>query len=136
MAFLVDTSVWIDWLRGTDTPESDWLAKAIIQDAEIVVPGLVLTEILRGLTSPRDVSRLERLLAQFNPPPQLEEPDYPAAALLYRQCRAQGITIASTADCLIGQLAIRHRLLLVTRDRDFEGMARLTGLGLFRPKAH
>ena len=136
MAFLVDTSVWVDWLRGTETPESDWLARAIVQDAEIVVPGLVLTEILRGLTSPRDVSRLERLLAQFNPPPPLEEPDYAAAALLYRQCRAQGITIASTVDCLIGQLAIRHRLLLVTRDRDFEAMARVTPLELFRPKGH
>lgn len=87
---------------------------------------------MRGLTSPRDVSRLERLLAQFNPPPPLEEPDYPAAALLYRQCRAQGVAIACSVDCLTGQLAISHRLLLVTRHQDFEAMARVIPIELFR----
>ena len=43
-----------------------------------------------------------------------------AAAALYRRCRERGITVRSTLDCLIAQIAIEHDLLLVHHDRDFD----------------
>jgi predicted nucleic acid-binding protein len=47
---------------------------------------------------------------------------YAAAASLYRRCRQKGITIRSSIDCLIAQVAIEHRLLLLHSDRDYVAM--------------
>ena len=136
MAFLVDTSVWVEWLKGQDTPEAGWLGHAIVGDTDIVVPGLVVTEVLRGVASEHEARRLEYLLGQFDPAPPLDDRDYRDAARLYRHCRAKGVTITSTVDCLIAQLAIRHKLGLVTRDQDFQAIARVTPLNVARPSAH
>jgi len=38
MAFLADSSVWVDWLKGIDSPESLWLRDAIVEDLDVVVP--------------------------------------------------------------------------------------------------
>ena len=136
MRHLVDTSVWIDWLRGAETLEVGWLADAIANDVDIVVPGLVATEVLRGVANEREARRLEYLLGQFDPAPALDDRDYSEAARLYRHCRSKGVTIASTVDCLIAQLAIRHRLGLVTRDRDFRAIAAVAPLQVARLPAH
>jgi len=48
MIALVDTSVWVDFLNGRDSLETHWLRDAITDGLPVVVPGLVLTEILRG----------------------------------------------------------------------------------------
>jgi predicted nucleic acid-binding protein len=45
------------------------------------------------------------------------------AARLYQACPAAGVTIRSTIDCFIAQLAIEHDLVLLHGDRDFERMA-------------
>lgn len=136
MAFLADSSVWVDWLKGTDSPESVWLRNAIVEDFDVVVPGIVVTEVLRGVPGEREARRLEYLFGQFEPAPALDERDYREAARLYRHCRAKGVTIPSTTDCLIAQLAVRHRLTMVTRDRDFRAIARVTSLGLASLPAH
>lgn len=136
MAFLVDTSVWVDWLRDKHTPETGWLKTAIIRDVDMIVPGLVVTEVLRGMATERHAQRMEYLLDQFPPAPALEDLDYRDAARLYRFCRGRGVTIPSTIDCLIAQLAIRHKLFLVTCDRDFQAIARITPLVLARLPAN
>lgn len=136
MTALVDTSVWVDFLNGQDSLETHWLRNAIAEGLPIVVPGLVLTEVLRGLASERDAARLEQLLAEFPGAPELGDEDYRGAARLYRECRNKGVTISSTVDCLIAQLAIRHRFLLLTRDRGFDPVAGVAPLRLLRPRAH
>jgi predicted nucleic acid-binding protein len=45
------------------------------------------------------------------------------AARLYQACRAAGVTIRSTIDCFIAQLAIEQDLVLLHGDRDFKRMA-------------
>jgi predicted nucleic acid-binding protein len=136
VVFLADTSVWVDWLKGTDSPESIWLRNAIVEDFDVVVPGIVVTEVLRGVPGEREARRLEYVFGQFEPAPALDERDYREAARLYRHCRAKGVTIPSTTDCLIAQLAVRHRLTMVTRDRDFRAIARVTSLGVANLPAH
>jgi len=58
------------------------------------------------------------------------------AARLYRICRSKGVTIASTVDCLIAQMAIRHGLELLTRDRIFLAISQVAPLRLMRNPAH
>jgi predicted nucleic acid-binding protein len=51
-----------------------------------------------------------------------------AAAALYRQTRVGGESVRSLVDCLIAAIALRHRALLVHKDRDFEVLGRSVGL--------
>jgi predicted nucleic acid-binding protein len=45
----VDTSIWIDFLRGENSSER-WLLHKLIEDEdEISISGIVLTEILQGI---------------------------------------------------------------------------------------
>ena len=50
---------------------------------------------------------------------------YEAAADLYRRCRAVGITVRSTIDCLIARIALEHNATLLHRDRDYERIAQI-----------
>lgn len=48
---------------------------------------------------------------------------YTEAARIYFRCWREGITVRSTADCLIARIAIEHDLILLHNDRDFEQIA-------------
>ncbi len=48
---------------------------------------------------------------------------YAEAARLYFRCRRAGVTLRSTIDCLIAQVAVEHDLLIVHHDRDFDLLA-------------
>ena len=50
------------------------------------------------------------------------------AVELYRKARKQGITIRSSADCLIAACALRHDLEVLHRDRDYPLIARVSRL--------
>ncbi len=125
---IVDTSVWIDFLNGHPSPQADALAQAIAAGDAISLPGLVLTEILLGLKNDAQARRVESLLDAFDWIDGTTRDDHIAAARLYRQCRAKGVTVRSTIDCLIAQLCIRDNLPLLAKDRDFTEMAKVVPL--------
>lgn len=127
---LVDTSVWIDFFNGYDSPEANRLTLAITEGEPIALTGLVLTEILLGLKSDREADRIAELLTAFEFVSEPTLADYSDAARLYRTCRAQGFTIRSTIDCVIAQVAIRDHRPLLTKDRDFATIAQVTTLEL------
>ncbi|MGD9597521.1 MAG: PIN domain nuclease [Steroidobacteraceae bacterium] len=127
---VVDTSVWVDHFNVHASPQAVALAEAIDSAAEIVLPGIVLTEILLGLRTDGEADRIERLLAAFTAPPPLSRSDYLAAARTYRGCRAAGRTIRSVVDCLIAQLCLRQQYVLLSKDHDFEAIARTFPLRL------
>lgn len=127
---LVDTSVWIDFFNGYDSPEATRLTQAIREGEPIALTGLVLTEILLGLKSDQEADRIADLLTAFEFVVEPTPEDYKAAARIYRICRAQGFTIRSTIDCVIAQLALRDQRPLLTKDRDFAPIAQYTALEL------
>ncbi|MDQ4069069.1 MAG: hypothetical protein M3203_06305 [Actinomycetota bacterium] len=54
--------------------------------------------------------------------------DFEAAADLYRACKAGGETVRALTDCLIAVVALRQSLSVLHADRDFDVLARHTGL--------
>ena len=68
-----------------------------------------------------------RMLDDPMPLETLEE-----AAQIHRSCRDDGYVVASSLDCLIAACAIRHRVPLLQRDRDFEKIAEIAPLELLR----
>jgi len=126
---LVDTSVWIDFLRGGDSSEAGALAAAIETGDDVCICGLILTEILQGIREESQYRRARRLLDVLVYLPASREV-HVLAASIYRAARARGETIRNTVDCVIAACAIAHRVPLLQRDRDFEKIAAVSKLGL------
>ena len=124
---VVDTTVWIDFLNGRNTPHVQRL-HALLGASEIIVGDLMLCEILQGLANDDAASAVERLLRQFDIVSMAGEAIAVAAARNYRSLRARGITIRKTIDLLIGTWCIENRRALLHNDRDFHPMARHLGL--------
>jgi predicted nucleic acid-binding protein len=61
---LVDTSVWIDFFSSSPGPAGNELRRMIDEVEPIALTGVVVTEILQGLT--RDFSRIERFLSMWD----------------------------------------------------------------------
>lgn len=118
---LVDTSVWIDWLRQGCRPASLILNRLIDEDDILLAP-VVLQELLQGARGPE---QLVELRTYFEDLPMLAptRQTYAAAGALYARCRWAGITPRSPHDCLIAQTAIEHGAPLLHDDRDFERIA-------------
>ena len=127
---IVDTSVWIDFFNVQPSSQAQRLSRAIEDNEPIGLPGLVLTEILLGLKNDAQAKRIAQLLEAFSDVPEPSRSDHIAAAALYRACRAKGLTIRSTIDCVIAQLCLRDGQALLAKDRDFDRIAEKTGLKL------
>jgi predicted nucleic acid-binding protein len=122
---LVDTAVWLDFLRNRDTKPVARL-KRLLRDGEAAIAPVILQEILQGASSPENFERLRTHLAVL---PLLrskhDTTTHIAAAALYALCRWRGITPRSPHDCLIAQLGVEHKMPLLHDDRDFEMLARV-----------
>jgi predicted nucleic acid-binding protein len=128
---VVDTSVWIDVLRGTDSQEARRCVELIEDGAPIALTEVVLTEILQGVSSERQARAVEQRLRAF-PILTLESiDDFVLAAELYRTARSTGVTIRKTLDCLIAAPCVRAGAPILHADSDFDRLASCTALRIF-----
>lgn len=122
--YLVDTSVWVDYLRGRDRPHVGFLRDLLSNPLAVGITHLIYMEILQGA---RDTAAFERLQSYFGGQRLHSFEDMAAshasAARIYLDCRRRGVTVRSAADCLIAQCAIESGLILLHHDRDFERIA-------------
>ena len=54
LILLVDTSVWVDYLRGRSVSHVTALERALRAGDDICISGLILTEVLQGIRSDVD----------------------------------------------------------------------------------
>jgi hypothetical protein len=128
---VVDTSVWVDVLRGTDSVAASRCVELIEDGAPVALTDVIVTEILQGLESEREAALVERHLRAF-PILRLESvDDFSLAAELYRTARRAGVTIRKTIDCLIAAPCVRTGASLLHADADFDRLASCTPLRLF-----
>lgn len=121
--YLVDTSVWIDFLQGRDGLHVKFLDGLLDNPLAVGLSDAIYMEILQGARDPIAFDRLRRYFGSqrfylFADSRQAHE----AAALIYQDCRRQGVTVRSALDCLIAQCAIEHHLVLLHHDRDYLNM--------------
>jgi hypothetical protein len=129
---VVDTSVWIDILRGSDSAPASRCVELIEDGAPIALTDVILTELLQGVRSEGDARLLERHMRAF-PVLRLESlADFSLAAELYRTARRAGVTISKTIDCLIAAPCVRTGASLLHADADFDRLATCTPLRVFR----
>jgi predicted nucleic acid-binding protein len=125
---LPDSSVWIELFRGTRSVWHRALRTLIDRDADLVTSEVVLMELLAGAPSRRALRQMRSALLAYPVLRLRGIDDYAEAADIFRTCRAGGATIRSLNDCLIAAPAIRAGASLLHNDRDFDVIARHTGL--------
>jgi predicted nucleic acid-binding protein len=119
--YLVDTSVWIDYFRGATNKATDYFSDILERKIFFGVAGVIYQEILQGAGSITDFNKLAAYLGTqhfFHPKDEILT--YESAAQLYFVCHRKGLTVRSSIDCLIAQIAIERQLILLHSDRDYE----------------
>lgn len=115
---LVDTSVWIDFFAGRDMPHVATLEKLILDEEDLALCGIILTEILQGISDDATYRRVRHFLGPLIMLP-MTETVYIRAADIYRKLRKSGFTIRKTNDCIIAATALEHHCQLLHNDKDF-----------------
>ena len=124
---IVDTTVWIDYLRGTENAETRWLDREL-QRQRLGVTDLVLCEVLQGIRDQGTLARVKADLLKFQVFDSGGVELAVAAAQNYRELRRRGYTVHKTIDCLIATLCLEARHELLHRDRDFDCFEKVLGL--------
>ena len=122
---LIDTSAWVEFLRGTGSPACEGVDRLL--GGEIATCHPVRMEVLAGARDLRHLQQLRRLLGRATIVPTLPS-DFEDAAALYRLCRQRGKTVRRLLDCLIAAHAIRSQLPLLHADSDFDALAECSEL--------
>jgi len=131
---LVDSSVWIDYFRGSQTPETDRL-DTLLGNEPVATGDLILAEVLQGFSSVQDFNRGKELLTSL-PILELVGADIAIqAAKNFRTLRSHGITVRKTIDTLIATHCIENGLTLLYSDRDFDPFVAHLGLRTALPSA-
>ncbi len=121
---LVDTSVIIDFLRGSRNRKSEIFAKLVADGATIAISAFTHMEVLQGARDDRDYYRLKIYLDQLKVYYLYESiKPYEKAAKAYADLRRKGKTIRSSIDLLIAITAIDNGFSLLHNDHDFEVIA-------------
>ena len=124
---LVDTSVWIDFFSRSPGRAGSELRRMIDEVEPFALTGVVVAEVLQGLT--RDVNRIERYLSLWETLEPRGFSTYREASAISRLARSKGISL-TTIDTLIAAIALEHQASLFSLDKDFSRIARITALRL------
>jgi predicted nucleic acid-binding protein len=124
---LVDSSVWIDYFRGTVTPQTERLDE-LLGSEPVAVGDLILAEVLQGFGSDRDFNKARKLLTSLDMV-EIGGVDVAIeAARNFRSLRELGITVRKTIDTMIATRCIEDDLELLFSDRDFDPFVEHLGM--------
>lgn len=128
---IVDTSVWIDFLKGRETQQVEKLEELLSEETDIFITGLIFQEILTGIKAKKEREKVKSELDHF----VLVNPSLDThiqAAEIFDGCKKKGFTIRSIIDCLIASLAIEYDLALLENDKDYSFISEVYPLKTFR----
>ena len=124
---LVDSSVWIDYLRGVETKQTDRL-HGLLGLEPVAVGDLILTEVLQGTTTDKEFKEVLKLLNSLEVVSLGGHSVAVQAARNFRVLRERGVTIRKTIDCIIATRCIMDGLTLLHSDKDFDPFVAHLGL--------
>ena len=133
MKVLVDTSVWSLALRRRTPAVVHPAVEALrhlIADARAAIVGPVRQELLSGIREKATFDRLRDHLQAF-PDEPVNAGDYERAAEHFNTCRSRGL-LGSNTDFLLCAIAERHRMPILSTDRDFARFARVLPIDLHK----
>jgi len=124
---IVDTTVWIDYLRGIENAQTDWLDNALTH-RRLGFTDLILCEVLQGIRGDPEFNEVRKNLLRFEVFETGGTDLAIAAARNYRNLRERGHTVRKTIDCLIATFCLLAGHELLHRDRDYDVFERFLKL--------
>jgi len=124
---LVDSSVWIDYFRGTATPQAEKL-DSLLGVEPVATGDLILAEVLQGFSSERDFNQTKKLMTSLVIVDLGGLELAIQAARNFRTLRALGVTVRKTIDTVIATRCIESGLALLYSDSDFDPFVEHLGL--------
>ena len=124
---VVDSSVWVDYFNGVDTPTTEKL-DALLELEPLAVGDVILTEVLQGFRHDRDYRMAKQLLTSLTVVEMLGQKLAIRSADNFRRLRKVGVTVRKTIDVIIATSCIEQRLSLLYCDRDFDPFCQHLGL--------
>lgn len=125
MSILVDTSVWVEYFRGSDASEE---VEFLIDEGLLTTNELIRAELLPALLA-RGEDELAGLLREI--PVCTLQVDWDEIVMLQVACLKNGINQVGIPDLLIAQNAIQHDLRVFTRDKHFLLLHQVIPLDLY-----
>ena len=124
MSVLVDSSIWIEFFRGSD---NDARLDFLIEENLVVVNDLILAELVPALHLRRQRKLISLMREVACPPLNLDWDDLIQMQIV---CLRHGINKVGIPDLMIAQHAIQNGLELYTRDKHFKLIAQYAPLSL------
>lgn len=131
MKVLVDSSVWSLAIRRKQNREHPVITifQELVREGRVVLAGPVRQELLSGVRNESQFRSLRENLKAWTDL-EIETSDYERAAQFFNTCRAKGVQGTHT-DFLLCAIAERHKLAILTTDKDFTNYARYLPIKLF-----
>lgn len=124
---LIDSSVWIDYFNGLDTPQTSKL-DMLLGVEPLCIGDLILIEVLQGFRIDKDYETAKQLLTSLSIFNILNMEIAIKSVDNFRYLRKRGITIRKTVDTIIATFCIEEKYPLLFSDRDFLPFAKYLGL--------
>ncbi len=124
---LVDSSLWIEFLRRKGDPEVKHLVARLLESETAAYTCPIRFELLSGVRPGEEADLAQALEFSLHLP--FEGDDWRAAALLERELRAKGLTIPRN-DLFVATIAIRTQLPVACRDTHFDAIRKVVGARL------
>ena len=129
---IVDTTVWIDYLRGLRNKQTDYFDRELGRQ-RFGLTDLILCETLQGVGDENTFTRVLRELRKFEVFETGSLELAIEAARNFGKLRRRGRTVRKTIDSLIATFCLRHGHSLLHRDRDYDHFEDFLGLTVIHP---
>ena len=130
---VADTTVWIDFLEARGTPFDHHLTRLITEGGPVGLTDVIYCEVLQGILDQGKYRQTRSHLLAFPILRVRGLETFERAANIYRSCRKRGLTIRKTVDCIIAATCLGAGAELYHNDRDFDAIARVEALKIYRP---
>ena len=123
---LLDTSILIGYLKDLEGIPYGKMDYIIENGVPYGICNYVYQELLQGSRNTKEYEQLKEYLSTL-PFYELRygKQSFENAAEMYINCRRQGITIRSTLDLIIAEIAIENNLYLLHDDNDFINISKV-----------
>ena len=125
---IADSLTWIEYFRVRESPVRE-VMQSLLERDEVLVVGVALSEVLRGVRSVEEHNRVARAMRTL-PYAEAAQETWVLCAGIMRELRSEGVTV-HLGDALIAAIAIEGGHEVYTRDSDFD---RIPGVRLYRPE--
>ncbi|TNE73715.1 PIN domain nuclease [bacterium] len=131
---LVDSSVWIAYLKNQDINQVDYLETALKSNS-VLMCDLVMMEVLRGISNNLHYEKVKKLFLELEQVEVAYRESWLDSINWYRSIRKDGYTVRSQIDILLAMFCHKEGIALLHNDRDFDLIQQYYAFPVYKVKS-